>query len=50
VKERLPQTEELLAIIMKGKDKMVGQEGKITEEQGRQLLDYVKAIAIQYGS
>lgn len=50
VKERLPQTEELLLIIMKGKDKMVGQEGKITEEQGRQLLDYVKAIAIQYGS
>ncbi len=50
VKERLPQTEELLAIIMRGKDKMVGQEGKITEEQGRQLLDYVKAIAVQYGS
>jgi len=50
IKERMPQGTLLLEIIMKGKDKMVGMEGKISEEQGRRLLEYVKAIAVQYGS
>jgi hypothetical protein len=50
IQERMPQTEELFRILMKGKDKMVGHEGKITDEQGRELLEHVKAIAVQYGS
>jgi mono/diheme cytochrome c family protein len=50
IQERMPQTEELFTIIMKGKDKMVGMEGKLSDEQGRQLLEYVKSIAVQYGS
>jgi predicted CxxxxCH...CXXCH cytochrome family protein len=50
IEERLPKTEELMTILMKGKDKMVGMEGKLSEEQARQLLDYVKSIAVQYGS
>lgn len=50
IEERLPKPDELFAIIMKGKDKMVGMEGKLSDEQGRLLLEYVKSIALQYGS
>jgi len=48
--ERMSKTDELMTILMKGKDKMVGQEGKISDEQARELLEYVKSIAVQYGS
>lgn len=42
---RAPQTEELLDIILNGKDKMIGHAGKITEAQARELLEGVLAIA-----
>ena len=48
IDDRSPRTDELLQILLKGKDKMVGQEGRITEEQARQLLDFVRSIAVQY--
>ena len=48
IDERSAKTEELLNIILKGKDKMVGQEGRINEEQARQLLDVIRGIATQY--
>ena len=35
----MPKTDELMTILMKGKDKMVGMEGKITDQQGRELLE-----------
>lgn len=50
IQERMPRTDELLAILLKGKDKMVGMEGKLTETQVRELLEHVKSIAVQYGS
>ncbi len=43
--ERSGQTEELLDIILGGKDKMIGHAGKITEAQARELLEGVLAIA-----
>jgi mono/diheme cytochrome c family protein len=48
IDERSRRTDELLQILLKGKDKMVGQEGKITEEQARQLLELVRGIATKY--
>ncbi len=42
---RSHQTEELLDIILSGKDKMIGHAGKITEAQARELLEGVLAIA-----
>jgi hypothetical protein len=48
IDERSGKTDELLHIILKGKDKMVGQEGRIDEEQARQLLDIIRGIATQY--
>lgn len=48
IDERSSKTEELLHILLKGKDKMIGQEGKITEEQARQLLELIRSIATQY--
>jgi mono/diheme cytochrome c family protein len=48
IDERSDRTEELLHIILKGKDKMVGQEGRINEEQARQLLEIIRGIATQY--
>lgn len=50
IQERMPKTDELMTILMKGKEKMVGMEGKLSEEQGLKLLEYVKSIAVQYGS
>ncbi len=43
--ERSGQTEELLDIILGGKDKMIGHAGKITEAEARELLEGVLAIA-----
>jgi len=43
--ERSPNTEELLQIILKGKDKMIGHEGKITEVQAAELLGLIRTIA-----
>lgn len=48
IDERSGKTDELLNMILKGKDKMVGQEGKISEEQARQLLELIRGIAVQY--
>lgn len=48
IDERSAKTEELLHIILKGKDKMVGQEGRINQEQARQLLGIIRGIATQY--
>lgn len=48
IDERSGKTDELLHIILKGKDKMVGQEGRIDLEQARQLLDIIRGIATQY--
>ncbi len=48
IDERSGKTEELLRMILKGKDKMIGQEGKITEEQARQLLEVIRGIATRY--
>lgn len=48
IDQRSAKTEELLRIILKGKDEMVGQEGKIDEEQARQLLEVVRGIATRY--
>lgn len=48
IEERSGKTDELLQILLKGKDKMVGQEGKITDEQARQLLDLLRSIATRY--
>lgn len=48
IDERSSKTEELLHIILTGKDKMIGQEGKISEEQARQLLELIRGIATQY--
>jgi len=48
IDERSRRTDELLHIILKGKDKMVGQEGRIDEEQARQLLDVIRGIATQF--
>ena len=42
---RSHRTEELLDIILNGKDKMIGHAGKITEAQARELLEGVLAIA-----
>ncbi len=42
---RSAQTEELLDIILNGKDKMIGHAGKITEAEARELLEGVLAIA-----
>ncbi len=42
---RAPHTEELLGIILNGKDKMIGHAGKITEAQAHELLEGVLAIA-----
>ena len=41
---RLRSTEELLDIILNGKDKMIGHAGKITEAQARELLEGVLAL------
>ena len=48
IDERSGKTDELLHIILQGKDEMIGQEGKINEEQARQLLEIIRGIAIQY--
>ncbi len=48
IEERSGKTDELLNMILKGKDKMIGQEGKINEEQARQLIELIRGIAIQY--
>jgi hypothetical protein len=48
IDERSHLTDELVGIIMKGKDKMVGQEGKITLEDARALLELIRGIATQY--
>jgi len=45
---RSGQTEELLDIILNGKNKMIGHAGKITEAQARELLEGVLAIAHRY--
>ncbi len=42
---RSGQTEELLDIILNGKEKMIGHAGKITEAEARELLEGVLAIA-----
>lgn len=47
---RSHQTEELLDIILNGKDKMIGHAGKITEEEARKLLEGVLTIARKYAS
>jgi cytochrome c5 len=47
IEERMPLEEELLRIILKGKDKMIGHEGKISEGEARQMLELVKQIAVQ---
>jgi len=46
--DRSHQVEELLNIIMVGKDDMIGQAGKINEDEGRELLDIVLKIARKY--
>ncbi len=45
---RSGQTEELLDIILNGKDKMIGHAGKITEAEAREMLEGVLAIAHKY--
>jgi mono/diheme cytochrome c family protein len=46
--ERGSKPEELLQIILHGKDKMIGHAGKITEEEARELLEGVLTIARKY--
>lgn len=48
IAERSPHTEELLKIILYGKDKMIGQAGKITEEDAVELLELIRGIAEKY--
>jgi hypothetical protein len=48
VAERSAKTDELLSIILDGKDKMIGHRGKITEANARELLDLVIKIANTY--
>jgi mono/diheme cytochrome c family protein len=48
VAERSPKTEELVGIILYGKDKMVGQAGRITEAEARELLELIRKIAEKY--
>ncbi len=50
LEERSGQTEELLDIILDGKDKMIGHAGKITEAEARELLEGVLTIAHKYAS
>lgn len=45
VAERAPQYDELLNIILNGKDKMIGHAGKVSESEARELLDLVILIA-----
>lgn len=48
IKERASQYDELLYIILNGKDKMVGHAGKISTDEAKQLLDLVIKIAKKY--
>ena len=48
IAERSGQTDELLNIILYGKDKMKGQAGKITANEAEELLDLIIQIAHKY--
>jgi cytochrome c5 len=48
IAERSHLTDELLRILLYGKDKMKGQAGKISEDEARELLALVRAIAEKY--
>ncbi len=48
LEERSELTEELLRIILYGKDKMVGQAGRITRDEAAELLDIIRRIARKY--
>ncbi len=45
INERAPKYDELLKIILLGKDKMIGHAGKISESEAKELLDLVIIIA-----
>ncbi len=46
--ERSHEVDDLLRIIMVGEEDMIGQAGKISEDEGRQLVDIVLKIAQKY--
>lgn len=48
IAERSGRTEELVDIILNGKDKMIGHIGKITESDARELLELIRKIAEKY--
>jgi mono/diheme cytochrome c family protein len=48
IAERSHLTDELLRILLYGKDKMKGQAGKISGDEARELLTLVRAIAEKY--
>ncbi|MBT3497137.1 MAG: cytochrome c [Candidatus Marinimicrobia bacterium] len=48
IKNRASKYDELLDIILYGKDKMIGHDGKITHDEAKQLLDLVIKIAKKY--
>ncbi|MBT3180805.1 MAG: cytochrome c [Candidatus Marinimicrobia bacterium] len=48
INERAPKYDELLNIILDGKDKMIGHAGKITKNEAKELLDLVIKIAKKY--
>jgi hypothetical protein len=48
IAERSALTDELVRIIMVGKDKMIGQAGKITEADAHELLELIRMIAEKY--
>lgn len=50
IDERSGNTEELVHIILYGKDKMIGHIGKITEDDARELLGLIRKIAEKYSS
>ena len=48
INERASKYDELLGIILNGKDKMIGHAGKITVDEAKELLDLVIKIAKKY--
>lgn len=48
IAERSEDTDELLNIILNGKDKMKGQAGKISASEAEELLELIRQIAQKY--
>ena len=48
ITERSENTDELLNIILNGKDKMKGQAGKISNSEAEELLELIRQIAQKY--